>query len=186
MGRIVEPLTFNDLLGDPQQLSMAEFKSRLNNLLGYEKFTIEDGDEDNKIVLYTVERESHIAISRKSKGKRVFKNIRHYDKEALTPYMDIYDEIKSKLGKLDINKMDDSGCERLAARVLEEVFLDYKMGYAGSLSTMPGERKKGELQMASAREKIENGLGSSLLCSLSVDEICAGLEAQVRKARRLY
>ena len=63
MGRIVEPLTFNDLLGDPQQLSMAEFKSRLNNLLGYEKLHIEDGDKDNTIVLYTVERESHIAIS---------------------------------------------------------------------------------------------------------------------------
>lgn len=186
MGRIIEPLTFNDLLGDPQQLSMAEFKSRLNNLLGYEKLHIEDGDEDNNIVLFTVERESHIAISGKSKGKRVFKNIRHYNKDALTPYMDIYDEIKSKLGKLDINEMDDSGCERLAARVLEEVFLDYKIGYAESLSTMPGERKKGELQMASARERIEHGLGSSLSYLPSVDEICAGLEAQVRKARRLY
>lgn len=185
MGRIVEPLTFNDLLGDPSELTMAEFKTRLNNLLGYEKLHIEDGDEDNIIVLYTVERESHIAISGKSKGKRVFKNIRHYNKEVLTPYMDIYDEIKSKLGKLDINEMDDSGCERLVAKVLEETFLDYKMGYAESLSTMPGESKKGELQMAFARERIKSGLGSSLPYLPTVDEICAGLEAQVRKARRL-
>ncbi len=186
MGRIVEPLTFNDLLGDPKELSMAEFKSRLNNLLGYEKLPIEDSDEDNTIVLFTVERESHIAISGKSKGKRVFKNIRHYNDEALTPYMDIYNEIKSRLGKLDINEMDDSGCERLAARVLEEVFLDYTTGYAWSLSNMPGERKKGEIQMASARKRIESGLGSSLSYLPSVDEICAGLEAQVRKARRFH
>lgn len=118
-------LSMSDMVGDPRTLSRAELKRRLNNLLGYNKLEINEEDENDIITFYTIERRSHTVRFGEHKGERRYTQIRHYDDSVFDPYEDVYLELKKTLGKLDINEMDDAGCERLAAAVLEEVFKDY-------------------------------------------------------------
>lgn len=172
-------LSFADLLGDPRVISRAELKKRMNNLLGYKKFEIEDGDEEDMLTFYTIER--FTCRSRKTHEERVFKNVRHYDDSVLDPYVDVYNELKQSLGKLDINEMDDTGCERLAAAVMEAVFEDYKHGYYKSKSKDPVRKKVGETEMDYAVWRMEHGIGSNLPFLPDVVDIRAGLEAQVDK-----
>ena len=127
-------LSMSDMVGDPRTLSRAELKRRLNNLLGYEKLEINEEDENDIITFYTIERQWHTIRFGEHKGERRFTSIRHYDDSVFDPYEDVYRELKKTLGKLDINEMDDSGCERLAAAVLDEVFKDYKYAYLKSKS----------------------------------------------------
>ena len=178
-------LCWNDLLGDPISLSVAEFKRRNNNLLGYEKLTIEEGDDEKEMVFYTVTRESHVV--RGSKGEeRHWHNLRHYDDSVFDPYADVYDELKNTIGKLDIDQMDDAGCERLAAAVLESVFMDYKYAYKKSKSNVKEIKKAGLAEMEYAVWRMENGIGSHLPYLPLVEEITAGLEAQVDADPRRY
>lgn len=174
-------LSMSDMVGDPRILSRAELKRRLNNLLGYNKLEINKEDENDIITFYTVERKWYTVRIGKHKGERRFTSTRHYDDTIFDPYEDVYIELKKTLGKLDINEMDDSGCERLAAAVMEAVFEDYKHGYYKSKSKDPVRKKVGETEMDYAVWRMEHGIGSNLPFLPDVVDIRAGLEAQVDK-----
>jgi hypothetical protein len=174
-------LSMSDMVGDPRTLSRAELKRRLNNLLGYEKLEINEEDENDIITFYTIERQSHTIRFGEHKGERRFTQIRHYDDSVFDPYEDVYHELKKTLGKLDINEMDDSGCERLAAAVLEEVFKDYKYAYLKSKSNCKQTREAGEAEMDLAVYKMTKGIGSTLAYLPPIDDVCKGLQAQVDK-----
>lgn len=167
-------LSMSDMVGDPRTLSRAELKRRLNNLLGYEKLEINEEDENDIITFYTIERQSH-------KGERRYTQIRHYDDSVFDPYEDVYRELKKTIGKLDINEMDDSGCERLAAAVLEKVFEDYKYAYLKSKSNCKQTREAGEAEMDLAVYKMTKGIGSTLAYLPPIEDVCKGLQAQVDK-----
>ena len=174
-------LSMSDMVGDPRTLSRAELKRRLNNLLGYEKLEINEEDENDIITFYTIERQSHTIRFGEHKGERRYTQIRHYDDSVFDPYEDVYHELKKTLGKLDINEMDDSGCERLAAAVLEEVFKDYKYAYLKSKSYCKQTREAGEAEMDLAVYKMTKGIGSTLEYLPPIDDVCKGLQAQVDK-----
>ena len=174
-------LSMSDMVGDPRTLSRAELKRRLNNLLGYEKLEINEEDENDIITFYTIERQWHTIRFGEHKGERRFTSIRHYDDSVFDPYEDVYRELKKTLGKLDINEMDDSGCERLAAAVLEEVFKDYKYAYLKSKSHCKQTREAGEAEMDLAVYKMTKGIGSTLAYLPPIDDVCKGLQAQVDK-----
>ena len=174
---------FTDLLGDPQSLTISEFKRRVNNLLGYKKYEKEEGDDDKELIFYTVERVSRVV---RKTGKRRWENIRHYDDSVLDPYVDAYKEISRTIGKLDINEMDDRGCENLAAAVLEEVFKDYKYAYEKSKSQVKETRKAAEAEMEWAVYRMEHGIGSTLSCLPPTEDICEGLRSQVDNKRRSW
>lgn len=174
-------LSMSDMVGDPRILSRAELKRRLNNLLGYEKLEINEEDENDIITFYTIERQWHTIRFGKHKGERKFTSIRHYDDSVFDPYEDVYHELKKTLGKLDINEMDDSGCERLAAAVLEEVFKDYKYAYLKSKSSCKQTREAGEAEMDLAVYKMTKGIGSTLAYLPPIEDVCKGLQAQVDK-----
>ena len=174
-------LSMSDMVGDPRTLSRAELKRRLNNLLGYEKLEINNEDENDIITFYTIERQSHTIRFGEHKGERRFTQIRHYDDSVFDPYEDVYHELKKTLGKLDINEMDDSGCERLAAAVLEEVYKYYKYAYLKSKSNCKQTREAGEAEMDLAVYNMTKGIGSTLAYLPPIEDVCKGLQAQVDK-----
>jgi len=174
-------LSMSDMVGDPRTLSRAELKRRLNNLLCYEKLEINEEDENDIITFYTIERQPHTVRFGEHKGERRYTQIRHYDDSVFDPYEDVYHELKKTLGKLDINEMDDSGCECLAAAVLEEVFNDYKYAYLKSKSNCKQTREAGEAEMDLAVYKMTKGIGSTLAYLPPVEDVCKGLQAQVDK-----
>lgn len=176
-------LSFGDLLGDPERLTVKEFKKRANALLGYDKLVEEEGDDEKEMIFYTVQRTSHTIREGKHKGERRYHNIRHYDDSILEPYEDVYHELRNTIGKLDINEMDDTGCERLAAAVLEEVFKDYKYAYAKSKSQVKETKKAAEIEMEWAVWRMEHGIGSTLQYLPPTEDILNGLEAQVDKEK---
>lgn len=180
---MIGELPFQTIIGDPKELTVAEFKSRVNNLLGYNRLEIHAEDSYETMIFYFVEYIERVVVHGKNIGAVRKIGKRTYYDNVLDPYADVIEEIRGKIGKISMDELDDDGCERLAAKVLEEVFTDYKIGYSKSLSLLPGESKRGEFEMSLAKDCIEHGIGSSIPYLPTIDEICKGLEDQVNRGR---